>query len=255
MRNSILALQTIVHRCVRCLPIVLGTSLLAGAAVAEPKVRIEAARVDIASSALTLDTSDGKQSAVSDLHPSAHVGPPLDFGDALAGFIGQDGPEYETKEIAPSGGTVSSQAAALPSGASTLTGLGESFSPHLSTGIATYGVPIRLSVARGGVQPRLDLSYTSGGGFSVAGHGWSIGSSAISRQTDRGLPGYDDRTAWHPGQDRFVFGGMELVPICVVAGGECDGALDDEVMPSWANGWQYFRARVVWAGCGGNQER
>ena len=37
---------------------------------------------------------------------------------------------------------------------------------------------------------------------------------------------------------------MELVPICTVSGTACTGALSGEVMPAWANGWQYFRARV-----------
>ena len=74
----------------------------------------------------------------------------------------------------------------------------------------------------------------------------------IARQTDKGLPNYDDRSDWHAEQDRFVYnGGQELVPICTVVGGACDGALteaggasDDEVMPDWADGYQYFRPRV-----------
>src|SRR5262249_19805552 len=46
-------------------------------------------------------------------------------------------------------------------------------------------------------------------------------------------------------QDRFVFnGGQELVPICMVQGGRCDQALPSETMPTWADGWQYFRSRV-----------
>src|SRR5262249_52488518 len=79
----------------------------------------------------------------------------------------------------------------------------------------------------------------------LAGVGWDIGWPYVARQTDRGLPQYDDRSAWHPEQDRFVFnGGQELVPICTVAGGQCTGAVTGEVMPSWGEGWQDFRARV-----------
>src|SRR5262249_17892722 len=48
---------------------------------------------------------------------------------------------------------------------------------------------------------------------------------------------------WHPNQDRFAFAGMELVPICTVTSGTCAVAQPGEVMPSWSNGWQYFRAR------------
>ncbi len=137
-----------------------------------------------------------------------------------------------------------SQSIALPSGAGTPLGMGESFSAQLSTGLATYSVPIGLPKARGAVQPSLLLSYSSSGGPGVAGVGWNVGSSAISRKTDHGMPKYDDRTGWHPNQDRFTFGGSELVPICVVTGGTCSGALLDEVMPAWADGWQYFRTQV-----------
>ncbi|MGH7330458.1 MAG: SpvB/TcaC N-terminal domain-containing protein, partial [Polyangiaceae bacterium] len=70
----------------------------------------------------------------------------------------------------------------------------------------------------------------------------------ISRQTDRGVPQYNDPAvgaAWQPTQDRFVFnGGQELVPICLVSGCSCAGSLAGEAMPSWAEGWQYFRPRV-----------
>ncbi|HEX2678643.1 MAG TPA: SpvB/TcaC N-terminal domain-containing protein, partial [Polyangiales bacterium] len=142
------------------------------------------------------------------------------------------------------GGAISPQATALPSGAATQLGMGESFTMQLSTGTAGYALPIALPSARGGVQPRLDVSYSAAGGFGLAGVGWSIGASSISRQTDRGIPSYDDRATWHPGQDRFVFGSIELVPICTVSGSTCSGALPGEVMPSWASGWQYFRARV-----------
>ena len=57
-------------------------------------------------------------------------------------------------------------------------------------------------------------------GHGLAGVGWDVGVPSISRQTDRGLPTYDDPTnggPWKPTQDRFVFaGGQELVPICLV---------------------------------------
>jgi hypothetical protein len=140
---------------------------------------------------------------------------------------------------------VSSQAIPVPQGAGKIQGMGESFSAQLSTGIATFSVPIALPDARGAAQPALSLSYNSGGGEGLAGFGWDLGVPAISRQTDRGLPLYDDRSAWHPQQDRFVFnGGQELVPICEVEGTNCSGEQPGEIMPAWANGWQYFRSRV-----------
>ena len=141
---------------------------------------------------------------------------------------------------------VTSKAISLPKGAGSIKGMEESFSAQLSTGIATFNVPLALPGARGAAQPSLALSYSSSGGLGVAGMGWQVGVPFIARQTDRGLPRYDDQQAWHPEQDRFVFnGGQELVPICLVgSGGGCQGALPGEVMPVWAAGWQYFRARV-----------
>ena len=141
---------------------------------------------------------------------------------------------------------VTSKAISVPKGAGTIKGMEESFSAQLSTGIATFSVPLALPAARGGAQPSLGLSYSSSGGVGVAGTGWSIGVPFIARQTDRGIPRYGDSAGFDPDQDRFVFnGGQELVPICVVGAGlSCAGALSLEVMPAWATGWQYFRPRV-----------
>ncbi|MFW5740487.1 MAG: SpvB/TcaC N-terminal domain-containing protein, partial [Myxococcota bacterium] len=145
---------------------------------------------------------------------------------------------------------VGAQAISVPDGAGTIEGMGESFSAQPSTGIATFSIPIGMPKARGGVQPSLSLVYSSAGGNGVAGAGWDIGVPFIARETDRGLPRYDDRPAWHEGQDRFVFnGGQELVPICDVPTNCAGKLLEDgngnvEELPAWASGWQYFRARV-----------
>jgi RHS repeat-associated protein len=146
---------------------------------------------------------------------------------------------------------VSSQAISVPQGAGKIQGMGESFSAQLSTGIATFNIPISLLAARGAAQPSLALSYSSGGGQSIAGMGWSIGVPFIARQTDRGIPKYNDpanSAGWYPEQDRFVFnGGQELVPICLVSGNTCSATLPEgEVMPTDIDmtGWQYFRPRV-----------
>jgi hypothetical protein len=144
---------------------------------------------------------------------------------------------------------VSSQAISVPQGAGKVQGMGESFSTQMSTGVATFSVPFALPHARGAVQPSLSLSYSSSSGHGLAGVGWDVGVPFLARQTDRGLPKFDDRAAWNPEQDRFVFnGGQELVPICTVAGTACTeptaALLPGEVLPSWAGGWQYFRARV-----------
>ena len=152
----------------------------------------------------------------------------------------------------PLGGSksgTSSQSISIPQGAGKIEGMGESFSAQLSTGIGTFGVPFALPTARGAAQPSLALSYSSSGAHGLAGVGWDMSVPYISRQTDRGVPGYADPLTggpWHPEQDRFVFnGGQELVPICLVtSGGGCLGAQVGEVIPAELSGWQYFRPRV-----------
>jgi RHS repeat-associated protein len=143
---------------------------------------------------------------------------------------------------------VSSQAIALPQGTGKIQGMGESFSTQLSTGVANFTVPFALLPARGGAQPSLSLTYSSGSGAGVAGMGWDVGVAFIARQTDRGLPRYQDPATgggWAPTQDRFIFnGGQELIPICLVPSSACTSQVPNEVMPTWASGWQYFRPRV-----------
>ena len=154
----------------------------------------------------------------------------------------QDPGQSSGSKRAPAGPQLS-----LPQGAGKVRGMGESFSAELSTGIARYQIPFELPSARGDAQPSLALAYGSSGGHGLAGVGWGIGAPTIARQIDRGLPRYQDPVPggpWHPGQDRFVSGADELVPICLVSGTTCAGAEPGEVMPAWASGWQYFRARV-----------
>jgi len=197
--------------------------------------------------------TDGEES-----HPQG----PVVRGDGQEGEpeeSGSDQPAAPAPNAAPVGGGadpsgVTAQSISVPDGSGSIQGMGESFSAQLSTGIATFSVPFALPKARGGAQPALGLSYSSSGGNGPVGQGWSVGVPFIARQTDRGLPKYDDRTSWHAEQDRFVFnGGQELVPICTVGASlACAGALEEdvgagepaEVMPTWSSGWQYFRARV-----------
>src|SRR6185369_16286663 len=119
-------------------------------------------------------------------------------------------PEVDQPLALPSGADksgVTSKAISLPQGSGKIQGMGESFSAQLSTGIATFSVPFSLPHARGGAQPSLGLSYSSGSGAGLAGMGWDVGVPFIARQTDRGLPGYDDQAGFHANQDHFVFNG------------------------------------------------
>lgn len=162
--------------------------------------------------------------------------------EAISGLV--EGGDH-TQQLSQMSAPMSAQAISVPSGGGTVAGMGESFTAQLTTGVASFNVPIGLPKARGAAQPTLSLIYGSGGGFGDAGVGWSLsGQLYIARQTDRGTPAYDDRADFHPNQDRFVFGGQELVPICKVSSGSCAGALAGEVMPAWSSGYQYFRARI-----------
>jgi RHS repeat-associated protein len=144
---------------------------------------------------------------------------------------------------ATAGGEVSSGALALPGGAGKVGGMGEGFGPLLSTGTATFSIPIPLVPARGGAQPNLSLTYSSSAGNGVAGIGWSVGVPFIARDTTQGPPTY--RTGNGPGDDRFTFNGGELLPICTVSPGlACAAAIPGEVMPAWSAGWRYFRPRI-----------
>jgi RHS repeat-associated protein len=143
----------------------------------------------------------------------------------------------------PGGAPIGGQTIALPSGPGSVSGLGESFAADPSTGVGTLSIPVPLLPARGGMQPSLSVSYSSTSGSGVVGLGWSTGAPYIARQTERGIPRYDDRADYHGEQDRFAFNGAELVPLGVVRGRKV-AAASAETMPAWSESWQYFRARI-----------
>ena len=171
---------------------------------------------------------------------------------------GEDGEEQEEEGAEPKdlpgaqegNSAVTSQAISLPNAEGSIEGMGESFSPVLSSGTATFSVPIALPAGRAGVQPSLGLSYSSTNGNGVVGIGWGMGAPFISRQTDRGLPRYDDRAVWHAQEDRFIYnGGQELVPVDseVMARVDASGLYDVSItaaVPEDVRGWQQYRARV-----------
>ena len=102
----------------------------------------------------------------------------------------------------------------LPSGAGSIEGLGESFEPQLNTGGATYGVSVTLPQGRGGLTPTVRLQYDSNTGNGVGGLGWNMEFMCIKRQTDKGLPKYNDKDNDNDNdKDTFIFQGEELVPL------------------------------------------
>jgi len=94
----------------------------------------------------------------------------------------------------------------LPSGPGSIEGLGESFEPQLNSGTAAYQVPLEVPPGRAGFSPALALVYNGGSGNGPLGIGWRFSASHIQRQTDKGMPVYDDA------KDTFIASsGEELV--------------------------------------------
>lgn len=69
------------------------------------------------------------------------------------------------------------------------------------TGSASFELPLPLSAGRG-FDPNLSLGYDSQAGNGPFGIGWGLNSGAISRQTNKGVPRYqdDDVMIGHDGQ-------------------------------------------------------
>ncbi len=141
----------------------------------------------------------------------------------------------------------------LPNAEGSVEGMGESFAPVLSSGTATFSVPIALPAGRNGVQPSLGLSYASTGGNSCVGFGWNLSVPFIVRQSDLGLPRYVDGPKWHGREDRFFYnGGQELVPVDngtaatvdSYAGPGTPAYAGTDSVPSDVLDWQQYRARI-----------
>ena len=96
---------------------------------------------------------------------------------------------------------LSPQSLTTPAGPTSLKGLGESFSPNISTGAGSYSV--KLDAPPGFLAPALSIAYSSGGGKSELGVGFRLPRSFIYRTTDKGLPGYTE-------EDRFAIQGPQF---------------------------------------------
>ena len=107
---------------------------------------------------------------------------------------------------------VSESVLSLPKGGGSLKGIGETFTANPQTGTGKMTVPIQLPEGRGGLQPSLDLHYTTGAGNGPFGLGWSISVPGITRRTAKGIPRYRDFSTDPDERDVFVLsGGEELV--------------------------------------------
>ncbi|MCA9518227.1 MAG: VCBS repeat-containing protein, partial [Myxococcales bacterium] len=85
---------------------------------------------------------------------------------------------------------VSDDRVSLPNGPGSLDGLGENVGVNANMGTMSWSVPVAVPAGFRGLTPSLDLTYSSGGGGSVVGMGWSLDSPSVERMTYRGLPRY-----------------------------------------------------------------
>lgn len=119
---------------------------------------------------------------------------------SLAMFLGAASARAEDKSA------VGPSSLKLPKGPGSLEGVGEDAELNLSMGLMSWGVTLELPQGHEGVTPSLRLGYSSGGGNSVVGIGWSVGAPSVSRMTNFGLPHYTV-------DDRFTGVGGELVHV------------------------------------------
>src|ERR1039457_1522820 len=78
-----------------------------------------------------------------------------------------------------------SQVITHPSGGGAIKGLGDTFSPDLHTGTGNLSVPIALPPGRAGVQPELNLVYSTGNGNGPFGLGWALSIPGVSRDISK----------------------------------------------------------------------
>lgn len=74
-----------------------------------------------------------------------------------------------------------------PSPASAFTGLSQAPEANLFVGAATTSIPIEVPPGRKGITPRVQLTYSSSGGPSPFGHGWSLSLGSVQRCAKAGV--------------------------------------------------------------------
>ncbi|MGD1859004.1 MAG: SpvB/TcaC N-terminal domain-containing protein [Leptolyngbyaceae cyanobacterium] len=94
----------------------------------------------------------------------------------------------------------------LPKGGGAIKGIGETFQSSPFTGTGSFAIPLGVPVARG-LEPDLQLTYSSAGSQGVFGMGFNLSVPHVTRRTEKRLPDYSNL-------DEFVFSDAEyLVPM------------------------------------------
>src|SRR6266851_743468 len=92
------------------------------------------------------------------------------------------------------------QTPSLPDGGGAISGLGETYTPDLSTGTGSYAVRLDCPNGPNDIGPRLSLRYDSSAGNGPYGQGFSLPLARILLSTAAGFPRYD-------GTDKHVLEG------------------------------------------------
>ena len=77
-----------------------------------------------------------------------------------------------------------------------------------SQGTASLSYPISVPAGRNGIQPNLNVSYSSGGGNGLLGMGWDMQLPAITVDSKWGVPRYDGTYE----TECYSYNGQELLP-------------------------------------------
>ncbi|MEM9103003.1 MAG: SpvB/TcaC N-terminal domain-containing protein [Pseudomonadota bacterium] len=91
------------------------------------------------------------------------------------------------------------QRLSLPTGPGSIDGLGESYSVSPNTGTSQHTFSIDVPPGRAGHAPDLRIQYDSGYGNGLIGMGMRLNLPYVQRQTNKGLPNYQD---WPNGDGR-----------------------------------------------------
>ncbi|MBR5028740.1 MAG: hypothetical protein IKX51_05940, partial [Bacteroidales bacterium] len=95
-----------------------------------------------------------------------------------------------------------------------------------SGGTAELSYPLALPAGRGGLQPNIALTYSSGGGDGWLGTGWDIATPKITMETRWGVPRYNPAKE----SDIYLYNGNQLVTK--------DNGGHFDPMPHRTNTWQ-----------------
>lgn len=91
---------------------------------------------------------------------------------------------------------LSISAPSLPKGGGAIQSIGKGWGAVGFTGAASLAIPLPITSGRG-YAPALNLSYSSGGGRTEFGQGWSINRPSISRQTSLQTPQFEPDSNGH----------------------------------------------------------